>query len=152
MVSMNLSRCGKMARYWYVLGHVQTWWALFRDNRKTSILSRRKLRVQGENAHPPFAATNLSNEGQACADPWARTPISASNILRYVARQTYWPILCISFGWCTFVVPKKISCYWLTRFMKIILLGLSLVRTILQYGCTETGLQYKRTAVQLIQA
>ena len=34
--------------------------------------------------------------------------------------------------------------------MKVILLGLSLVRTSLQYSCAETGLQYKRTAVQLI--
>ena len=33
--------------------------------------------------------------------------------------------------------------------MKVILLGLSLVRTSLLYSCAETGLQYKRTAVQL---
>ena len=38
------------------------------------------------------------------------------------------------------------------RFMKVILLGLSLVSTSLQYRRTETGLQYKCTAVQLIQA
>ena len=49
----------------------------------------------------------------------------------------------------------NLSCDWLTRFMKVILLGLSLVRTslqFLQYMCTESGLQYKHTAVQLIQA
>ena len=50
------------------------------------------------------------------------------------------------------VTSKNLSCDWLTRFMKVILLGLSLVRTSLQYRCAETGLQYKRTAVQLIQA
>ena len=49
-------------------------------------------------------------------------------------------------------MPKNLSCDWLTQFMKFILLGLSLVRTSLQYRCTETGLQYKHTAVQLIQA
>jgi hypothetical protein len=31
--------------------------------------------------------------------------------------------------------------------MKVIMLGLSLVRTSLQYIFTDTGLQYKRTAV-----
>ena len=47
------------------------------------------------------------------------------------------------------------SCDWSTRFMKVILLRLSLVSTnvqVLQYRCTFTGLQYKHTAVQLIQA
>ena len=43
-------------------------------------------------------------------------------------------------------------CNWSNRFMKVILLGLSLVSTslqVLQYRCTVTVLQYKRTAVQL---
>ena len=44
-------------------------------------------------------------------------------------------------------MPKSKDCDWLTRFMQVILLGLSLVRTSLQYMCTETGLQYKHTAV-----
>ena len=47
------------------------------------------------------------------------------------------------------------SCDWSTRFMRVILLGLSLVSTnlrVLQHRCTVTGLQYKCTAVQLIQA
>ena len=50
---------------------------------------------------------------------------------------------------------KNQSCDWSTRFMKVILLGLSLVRTdlqVLQYRRTENGLQYECTAVQLIQA
>jgi hypothetical protein len=49
-------------------------------------------------------------------------------------------------------MPKNLICDWSTQFMKVILLGLSLVSTSLQYSRTETGLQYKRTAVQLIQA
>ena len=49
-------------------------------------------------------------------------------------------------------IPKNLSCDWSTWFMKMLLLGLSLVRTSLQYRCTETGLQDKRTSVQLIQA
>ena len=44
----------------------------------------------------------------------------------------------------------NLSCDWSIRFMKVILL--SLVRTSLQYRCTQNGLQYKCTAVQLIQA
>jgi hypothetical protein len=49
-------------------------------------------------------------------------------------------------------MPKSKDCDWPTRFMKVILLGLSLVSTSLQYRRTETGLKYKRTAVQLIKA
>ena len=49
-------------------------------------------------------------------------------------------------------MPKNLSCDWSTRFMRVIFLGLSLDRTSWQYRRTETGLQYKRTAVQLIQA
>ena len=49
-------------------------------------------------------------------------------------------------------MPKNLSCDWSTRFMKVILLGLSLVSTSLQYRRKETRLQYKCTAVQLIQA
>jgi hypothetical protein len=49
-------------------------------------------------------------------------------------------------------MPKSKYCDWSTRFMKVILLGLSLVSTSLQYRRTETGLQHKLTAVQLIQA
>ena len=41
---------------------------------------------------------------------------------------------------------------WSTLFMQVTLLVLSLVRTSLQCRCAETGLQYKCTAVQLIQA
>ena len=47
------------------------------------------------------------------------------------------------------------SCYWSARFMKVILLELSLVITtlqVLQYRCIVSGLQYKYAAVQLIQA
>ena len=47
-------------------------------------------------------------------------------------------------------MPTNLSCDWSTRFMKVILLGLSLVRTSLQYRCVVTGLQYKHTAVQQI--
>jgi hypothetical protein len=39
-----------------------------------------------------------------------------------------------------------------TRFMKVILLEISLVRTSLQFRCTETGLLYTCTVVQLIQS
>jgi hypothetical protein len=46
-------------------------------------------------------------------------------------------------------MTKNLSCDWLTRF---ILLELSLVSTRLQYRRTQTGLEYKHTAVQLIQA
>ena len=49
-------------------------------------------------------------------------------------------------------MPKNLSCDWWTWFMKVSLLGLYLVRASLQYMCTETGLQYKGTAVHLIQA
>jgi hypothetical protein len=49
-------------------------------------------------------------------------------------------------------MPKSKDCDLSTRFMRVILLGLSLVSTSLQYRRTETGLQYERTAVQLIQA
>ena len=38
-------------------------------------------------------------------------------------------------------MPKNLSCDWSTRFMKVIVLGLSLVRIRLLYRCTETGLQ-----------
>ena len=44
-------------------------------------------------------------------------------------------------------MSKNLSCDWSTRFMRVILLGLSLVGTNLQYRRTETGLQYQRTAV-----
>ena len=37
-------------------------------------------------------------------------------------------------------MPRNLSCDWLTRFMRVILLGLSLVGTNLQYRRTETGL------------
>jgi hypothetical protein len=40
-------------------------------------------------------------------------------------------------------MPKNLSCDCSTRFMKVILLGLSLVSTSLQYWRSETGLQYK---------
>ena len=46
--------------------------------------------------------------------------------------------------------PRNLSCDWLTQFMKDILLGLSLVRTILLYGCTHctgTGLQIEKPIV-----
>ena len=39
-------------------------------------------------------------------------------------------------------MAKNLSCDWSTRFMRVILLGLSLVGTNLQYRRTETGLQY----------
>ena len=39
-------------------------------------------------------------------------------------------------------MPKDLGCDWSTRFMRVILLGLSLVGTNLQYRRTETGLQY----------
>ena len=39
-------------------------------------------------------------------------------------------------------MPELSSCDWSIRFMKVILLELPLVRTRLQYRCTETGLQY----------
>ena len=51
--------------------------------------------------------------------------------------------------------PRNMSCDWSTRFMRVILRGLSLVSTnlqVLKYRCTVTGLQYKHTSVQLIQA
>ena len=47
------------------------------------------------------------------------------------------------------------SCDWSTRFMRVILRDLSLVSTnleVLTYRCTVTGLQNKRTTLQLIQA
>ena len=49
-------------------------------------------------------------------------------------------------------MTKNLNCDWSTRFMEFILLELSLVSTRLQYRRTQTGLEYKRTVVQLIQA
>ena len=37
-------------------------------------------------------------------------------------------------------MAKNLSCDWSTRFMRVILLGFSLVGTNLQYRRTETGL------------
>ena len=48
-------------------------------------------------------------------------------------------------------MPKNLSCDWSKQFMKVILIGLSLVRS-LQYRSSETGLQYKRTSEQLTPA
>ena len=42
-------------------------------------------------------------------------------------------------------MPNKLTSDWSTRFIRVILLGYSVVRTNLQYRCTESGLQYKRT-------